>query len=104
MVFAPSDMGASSAREASKQPLQPRPRAVDFLVQALRVAARRGELLLQLDVLGAQLLAQRHELSDLGLERAEFGFHAVLTPPFRSHYVAIFKLRQEVRGDCACVS
>ena len=50
--------------------------AVDLLVQTLGIAARRGELLAQLDVLRAQSLAKRDELRDLGLERIELRLHA----------------------------
>src|SRR6267378_8219338 len=65
----------ASAGQAGEQAFQAGPRAVDFLVQALGVGACGGELLPQLNVLGAQALAQRDELRHLGLQRVELRLH-----------------------------
>jgi hypothetical protein len=49
-------------------------------VQALGIAACGEQLLAQVAVLGAQALAQRNELGDLGFERAELSVHACKLP------------------------
>ena len=73
MVFG---SGTKSARQPREQALQTGLGAVDLLVQALGVVASCGKLLAQLDVLRAQPLAERDELRNLGLQRAELGLHA----------------------------
>lgn len=73
MVFG---SGTDSARQARKQALQAGLGAVDLFVQPLGIVAGRGELLPQLDVLGAQPLAERHELRDFGLQGTELRLHA----------------------------
>src|SRR5581483_345141 len=55
--------------------LQAHARAVDLLRQRLLVPLKGGELLAQVAVLFAQLLAQLRRLPDLLLERLEFRVH-----------------------------
>src|SRR5438270_4704550 len=69
-------MRGPSAGQAREQAFQAGSRAVDSLVQALGVGACGGELLLQLNVLGAQTLAQRDKLRHLGLQRVELRLHS----------------------------
>src|SRR6266581_1858177 len=96
MVFAPSAIACASAGQPVKEAFEPRFRAVDFLVQALGVVLRGKQLLAQREVLGAQPLAQRYELRDLGFERIELRVHA-------SNYVSKFKHRQAVSRVFACI-
>src|ERR1700694_1059980 len=65
----------ASAGQAGEKTFQSGPRAVDFLVQVRGVVAASGELLPQLGVLRAQLLAQRDELRDLLFQRVELRLH-----------------------------
>jgi hypothetical protein len=67
---------ARSAGNAGQQALEPGLGTVDFLVQLARVGARRSQLAPQLDVLGAQPFAQRHELRHLRFQRIELRLHA----------------------------
>src|SRR3990172_9726304 len=65
-----------SVGQARQQAFELHLGALDALVQALGVVLRRGQLLAQVVVIGAQSLAQADELRDLGFEGVELRVHA----------------------------